>query len=221
MSGIEEIISEIEEYIESCRYQPLSNSKVIVNKDELEELLDELKQTTPDEIKRYQKILNNKDAILEDARKRGEGIIAQAKEKANEIVSEHEIMQQAYAQANEVVSIASDQAQEILDKAAEDANQIRTAAIDYTDSLLENLQTTISDTVNTANASYGNLVDSMQNCMDLISSNRAELSSGKPAETAEETQEQEEEPISEAPASEENDEDLTVFSDSDNTADED
>ena len=33
MSKIEQIIEEIEEYIDSCRFQPLSNSKIVVNKD--------------------------------------------------------------------------------------------------------------------------------------------------------------------------------------------
>lgn len=43
MSKIEQIISEIEEYIDSCKFQPLSNTKIVVNKDEIEELLSELR----------------------------------------------------------------------------------------------------------------------------------------------------------------------------------
>ena len=66
-SRIEQIIEEIEEYVESCKYQPLSTTKIVVNKEELEELLRELRLKTPDEIKRYQKIISNKDAILADA----------------------------------------------------------------------------------------------------------------------------------------------------------
>ena len=38
-SRIEQIIEEIEEYVEGCRYQPLSTTKIIVNKEELEELI--------------------------------------------------------------------------------------------------------------------------------------------------------------------------------------
>ena len=33
MSRIEQLISEIEEYIDSCKFQALSNSKIIVNKE--------------------------------------------------------------------------------------------------------------------------------------------------------------------------------------------
>ena len=62
-SRIEQIIGEIEEYVDSCKFQPLSTTKIVVNKEEIEELLRELRLKTPDEIKRYQKIINNKDAM--------------------------------------------------------------------------------------------------------------------------------------------------------------
>ena len=68
-SRIEQIIEEIEEYIDrDCKFQPLSTTKIIVNKEHLDELLRELRMKTPDEIKRYQKIIANRDAILEAMR---------------------------------------------------------------------------------------------------------------------------------------------------------
>ena len=59
MSRIEQLIGEIEEYIDSCKFQPLSSTKILVNKEELEELLVELRLRIPDEIKQYQKIISN------------------------------------------------------------------------------------------------------------------------------------------------------------------
>ena len=37
--GIEEMISEIEIFIDNCKYQPLSSSKIVVPKDDLEQML--------------------------------------------------------------------------------------------------------------------------------------------------------------------------------------
>ena len=54
-SKMEQIIEEIEEYIDGCKFQPLSSTKIIVNKEELEELIAELRAKTPEEVKRYQK----------------------------------------------------------------------------------------------------------------------------------------------------------------------
>ena len=125
-SRIEQIIDEIEEYIDrDCKFQPLSTTKIIVNKEHLEELLRELRMKTPDEIKRYQKIIANRDAILSDAQAKADAMIEEAQVQTTELVSEHEIMQQAYAQANEIVTQATAQAQEIVDNATRDANEIR------------------------------------------------------------------------------------------------
>ena len=170
-SRIEQIIEEIEEYIDGCKYQALSSSKIIVNKDELEELLNELRSKTPEEIKRYQKIISNKEAILADA----QAIIAKAQVKTDELVSEHQIMQQAYAQANEVVMIATKQAQEILDNATNDANNIRMGAMQYTDDILRNLEISISHAMDSAKARHENYMSSLQEFYDVVSSNRAEL----------------------------------------------
>lgn len=174
-SKIEQIIEEIEDYINSCKYQPLSNTKIIVNKEEIDELLTELRLKTPDEIKRYQKIINNKEAILADAQAKADAIIAQATIHTNELINEHEIMQQAYAQANEIVMLATKQAQEILDNATVDANNIRIGAIQYTDEMLGNLQGIISNAMESANSKFDNLMSTLKNSYDVINSNRQEL----------------------------------------------
>ena len=51
MSRIEQLISDIESYIDTCKYYPLSNVKIIVNKEQLEDMLTELRLKTPDEVK--------------------------------------------------------------------------------------------------------------------------------------------------------------------------
>ena len=105
-SRIEQLINEIDEYIEECKFKAFSNTEIIVNKDEIQDLLGELRLRIPDEVKRYQKIISNQDAIISDAQAQAQAILAQATAQTDELVSEHEIMQRAYAQANEVVEQA-------------------------------------------------------------------------------------------------------------------
>ncbi len=174
-SKIEQLIDEIEEYIDGCKYQPLSSSKIIVNKEEIDELLRELRMKTPEEIKRYQKIISNKEAILNDARAKAEALINEATVHTNELISEHEIMRQAYEQANEVVTMASKQAQEILDNATMEANSVRSAAMQYMDDMLAHLENIIVATTNTAVANYENLIGGLNQYRDIIQSNRSEL----------------------------------------------
>jgi vacuolar-type H+-ATPase subunit H len=219
-SRIEQIIEEIEEYVESCKYQPLSTTKIVVNKEELEELLRELRLKTPDEIKRYQKIISNKEAILNDAKAKAEAliisnkdailadaqnkadaIIAEAQAKAREMVEQSEVMQTAYAQANETVNNANQQAQEILDAATNDANSIRLGAIGYTDDMLANLSNIMTTALNDAGEKYNSFVESLTSCYNTVVQNRSELS---PQGAPEEEQPEEEVVVPEYdPASEE------------------
>ncbi len=175
-SRIEQIIEEIEEFIDSCKFQPLSSTKIVVNKEELEELLRELRMKTPDEIKRYQKIISNKDAILEDAQTKADNIIAEAQAQAQKIVSESEVMQVALQQSNQLIEQTNAQAQEIMDKATEESNSIRMGAIRYTDEMLENLEKIMSHTIDSAGTKYNNFINSIQSCYDIVSKNRSELS---------------------------------------------
>lgn len=174
-SKIEQTIEELEQYIDTCKPQAFSPNKIIVNKDQIEELLTELRLRTPEEIKRYQKMISNKEAILADAQAKADAIIAQAEVTHSELVSEHQIMQQAYAQANEVVMIATKQAQEILDKATNDANSIRMGAISYTDELLKNLEAILTGAIDGSKARYENLMSGLNSSLQVVLANRAEL----------------------------------------------
>ena len=174
-SKIEQLIDEIEEYIENCKPKFMSNTEIIVNKEEIDELLRELRMKTPDEIKRYQKIISNKEAILQDARDKAEALINEATIHTNELINEHEIMQQAYAQANEVVTMATAQAQEILDNAIMEANSVRSAATQYMDDMLAHLENLIAASSQSATSNYESFIGSMNQYRDIIQSNRQEL----------------------------------------------
>ena len=176
MSRIEQLIGEIEEYIDGCKPQAFTNNKkIIVDKDEMEELLVELRLRIPDEIKQYQKIISNQDAILSEARYQADNMIQEATAQTNELVNEHEIMQRAYATANQIVEDAKVQAQSIIDAAVGDANNIRQGAIVYTDDILRNVQNIISGTMGDAQERLGAFLAAMQSSYDIVSSNRNEL----------------------------------------------
>jgi len=174
-SKIETLIDEIEEYINNCKFQTLSNTRIIVNKDEIDGLLRELRMQTPEEIKRYQKMIANRDAILEDAKRKAESLINEATVQTNQLVNEHEIMQQAYTKANDVVTMATNQAQEILDKATIEANSVRAAAMQYTDDLLANLEKIITHTTQLTVANYNELISNLNSCNGIVKENRTEL----------------------------------------------
>ena len=174
-SRIEQIIEEIEEYIENCRLQPLSTTKIIVNKEHINELLNELRLKVPDEIERYKKIIANRDAILEDAQAKADKLLEETKIQCNELVSEHEIMQQAYAQADSVLTRATEQAQEVLDKATMDANEIRIGALEYTDDLMGDAELTLQEALESYTSRQDRFLETIRENYEKVHRNRAEL----------------------------------------------
>lgn len=174
-SKIEQIIDDISSYIAGCKNAPFMNSKILVDREHLEGLLNQLRVNTPEEIKRYQKIVSNREAILNDARAKAAALINDATVHTNKLISEHEIMQQAYAQANEVVTSATYQAQQILDTATIEANSVRSAAMQYMDDILNYLENLIANATNSTITNYENLLGGLNQYKDIIQSNRAEL----------------------------------------------
>ncbi|MDF2800290.1 MAG: hypothetical protein K0S61_193 [Anaerocolumna sp.] len=174
-SRIEQLIEDIYEFVESCRMQPLSSTKVIVPKDELYDLLDELRLRTPDEIKRYQKIIVNRDAIIADAEEKAAIILAEAGEKAHTLLDEHEIMQQAYYQANELVSTAALEADKLISDANDDANQIRQGALNYTNEMLSDVEHIIENAYESSKSKYEGLLSALKGNLDIVINNKMEL----------------------------------------------
>lgn len=156
----------------------------MVNKDEIEELLEELKMKTTGEIKKYQRMLANKNGILEDAKQRAENIIAKATEQASALINDHEIMQQAYIQGNDMVVQAQEQAQKIIAEAKADADAIRMGAIQYTDSLLVNVQNTITYSMENITMRYEAYMKLLQKTLEMVVANRNELNVPQPHQTS-------------------------------------
>ena len=175
VSRIEQLIEDIYEFVESCKMQPLSSTKVVVPKDELYDLLDELRLRTPDEIKRYQKIISNRDAIIADAEEKASTMLSEAQEKTNNLISEHEIMQQAYYQANQIVDQATEEAHRIINAANQDAHQIRTGALSYSEDMLGIVEGILQNTFDESKHRFKSLLDSMEENLDIVKSNRKEL----------------------------------------------
>ncbi len=175
MSGIERIIEEIENYIEDCKPSAFSASRIVVNKDELMELLDELRKQVPEEVRQYQKIISNQNAILDQAQREADNKIDQADKLQQQMVSEHEIMQKAYANANKVIEDAHLQAQAIVDSANADAAAMKRSILKYSDDMLASLQTITAHMIDSSKQKYDSFMNSLESNYDIVTQNRSDL----------------------------------------------
>lgn len=173
--GIEEMISEIEIFIDNCKYKPLSSSMIIVPKDDLEQMLNELKLKLPNEIERCKKIMRNKEAILADARTRADSIMTESVAEANKLVDQSQIVELANIRANEILDMARSQADQIVNEANADANEIRLGSMYYTKDKLTEVSNYINATLEAEKTNYDNLIQSLQSNLDIVLNNTNEI----------------------------------------------
>ena len=179
----EEILEELQNYIDGCKRQKLSGN-ILVDKERIDEEIRKLSMNTPEEIKKYKHINKNKATILNEATDRAAKIIEDAKLEKEKLIAEHEIMQEAYRQGQELINDSSAQAQQILDSAVNDATDIRTSAMQYTDDILADLQNIIIHTMENVTSKYEGFMKAFNSSLDVITANRNELA---PEESAPET----------------------------------
>lgn len=173
---IEQLIEEMYEYIEGCKPKGFSTTQVIVMKEEIYDILDEMKLKIPEEIKRCAKVVSNKDQIIANAEERAEKIIADAKRQAEMLVQDSEIMRQAYLQANEMVSRATAQANQYINDASEQAETISVNALNYTNDLLAVVERTVTYTYEETKAKTEEMLHILEKNLKQIQENRRELS---------------------------------------------
>lgn len=173
--SIEDVMNEIEDFLNSCKTTALSSNKMVVPRDEFDELFNDLKVKIPAEIDRCKKIMRNKDAILMDARKTADGILAQATEQAKQMVSETAIMAQANQKAYETVEMARVQANEMLAQAVAEANEIRLGSMQYTNDIMMGIRNYVEATMQAERANYENLIEALNNDFMVANANLDEI----------------------------------------------
>lgn len=175
--SIEDVMNEIEDFLNSCKTTALSSNKVVVPRDEFDELFGDLKVKIPAEIDRCKKIMRNKDAILMEARRTADGIIAEATAKANQMVAQTEVMALANQQAYETVELARVQANDMLAQAVAESNELRFGAMQYTNDIMMGIRSYMEATLDAERANYENLIATLTNDFMIADANLEEIQS--------------------------------------------
>lgn len=122
------LIDKLDDVIHNARTVPLTDS-VMIDREEIYDLLDQMRATVPEEIKQARWIVKERQEMLLEAKQEAEHIIAEAQEKAARLASQED-----------VVRLAEKQAKEIVEDAREREREIRLGAEDYADEVLGNLE---------------------------------------------------------------------------------
>ena len=130
-------IDELQVLVEEAKAVPLSSSAV-VDRTELLELLAQLKQEVPEEVRQARWMSRDRDELMERARNEGERIIQEAREQRDRLLSR-----------TEIVHAAQREGERITDEAKDRAAKIRMQAEDYIDQKLAAFEILLNKTLGT------------------------------------------------------------------------
>lgn len=175
MDSIIDIIDEIQDLLDACKKSAFSGGKIVVDKEQLTELLQDIRLNLPSEIAQARRISEKCEKIVQEAHNKANLIIKQAEDEAEKLVYEHEITRQAKEQGDIIVN-----------DAREDAREIRRNAVSYADDLLGDVENAISETLKKVEeeskialqnieATSNDLADYLNNELEVILGNRNEL----------------------------------------------
>ncbi len=109
----EETIGQLYDLVEGAKTPSFNKEKVILDKNQVLNLLDELSERLPGELKQARMMLESNAELVTAAKRKSEQILKEAAEKARRMVSEQEIYQEAKARANEMVRSAQQKSAEV------------------------------------------------------------------------------------------------------------
>lgn len=129
------LLEELEDLVEESSTMPFSN-KVIIDKNDIYEIIKDIRMQIPKEIKDAKQITSDKETIIAEAQKESENIIANAKKYAQDQIDHSEIVKEAQKKS-----------ERMMEEANKVSEEIREGSRAYADEILEKVQNTIESSL--------------------------------------------------------------------------
>lgn len=123
------LIDRLEELVEEARSFPGFGNTAMVDRDAAFDVIDQMRQTIPEELKQARWIVKERQAMLDEARSESDRIVKQAQDESEKMTSEEEVLKRA-----------EQRGQEVLEEARRREREVRLGAEDYADEVLASLE---------------------------------------------------------------------------------
>ncbi len=127
------LLETLEDIMEKSRNIPFSN-KCIVDKEEILEIIKEIRLKLPDEIKQAKWVKEERQRILVEAQNEANDIIKEAENRIISMIDEHEITRKAYEKKVEIIETANEMSREI-----------KSGTEEYADGVLAGIEVALED----------------------------------------------------------------------------
>ncbi|MGI8854928.1 MAG: ATPase [Thermomicrobiales bacterium] len=113
--------------------------KVQVDEGEMQQIIDQMRASIPNEIKQARRVLQERENIIKSAQDEAEQIVTFARQQAEYLTSEHGLLQEAKVRSEGVIREANDQKEMVINEARHFALE----AIISVDTVLETLDNAV------------------------------------------------------------------------------
>ena len=131
--NIIELLEYLQDLVENSPKVPMSG-KVMIDKREIIEVIDQIINYMPDQFKKAEWVMNERERILNEAKKEYDSVRKETMTMMKQNVENHDIVKEAKVRA-----------QEIITSAQRDAKAIRLGSRDYSNEILTQLDKEIED----------------------------------------------------------------------------
>lgn len=133
-----QLVDQLEQVLSRGYRLPLSGS-LVVSEEECMRLIDQMRISVPSAIKESERMVAERDRILDQARAEAESIIQQARRHAHELVREDVVTEEARSEAERILAQSQGQAQKLVERGRDEANALILDAEEYAVEVLQRL----------------------------------------------------------------------------------
>lgn len=146
--NIVELLEYLEEIITSAPKVPITG-KSVVDKREILDIIDQITNFLPEQLKKAEWVITEKERILGDVQKEYENVRKETMELMKQHVENHDLVKEAKIRANDIIALAQ-----------RDAKAIRMGSKEYATELLSSIDREIEEKKEI-------LIQNMQKCFEL------------------------------------------------------
>lgn len=158
--NVTQLLDYLKELVEKSPKVPMS-SKVMLDKKEIIEIVDQIKSFLPDELQQARFIVEEKDNIIKDAKREYKEMQKKMQEECRRNVEKHNIVQEAKEEAEKILNSAKKEARTIKNGSREYSHELLSTMNKeierYRDELIKNLGASFKNAANEIDKNMTNI----------------------------------------------------------------
>ena len=148
---VDDLILQLQDLVNDAKSMPFSGGKVLVSSDEIYDIIDQIQDAMPAEVRQAKNIVADRKQIIGEANRESENISRAAEERRKIMLNQDELVKDAQAKARE-----------ILEEAKQKSAEIRKATNAYVDGVMKRTEESLTNQLNEVKKTRAGILNSQK-----------------------------------------------------------